>query len=219
MGTPLPISILISGRGSNMRALIESAQGFKVVSVLSNKDAAGLQYAAERSIPTQIHPRSNFASRLEQQRALFSAARNSGAEFIALAGFMQIIEPEIIHEWFGRLINIHPALLPKFPGLDTHARALQSGESSHGCTVHYVDSGVDTGPLIAQARCSVNLDDSEETLASRVLTLEHQLYPWVLDQIAAGQISLTGNQTTLTNSARRSAADRQFIIPENTSCV
>ena len=185
------VAVLISGRGSNMTALIEAAKApdcpYAVVLVLSNKpDAEGLTLATAAGVPTlAIDHRPFGADREAHERALDAALREAGAEYVALAGYMRVLTPFLVEAWAGRMINIHPSLLPKHPGLDTHRRAIEAGDAEAGCTVHLVTPGVDEGPILDQARVPVLPSDTPETLAARVLTAEHALYPRALAKLVA----------------------------------
>jgi phosphoribosylglycinamide formyltransferase 1 len=185
------VAVLISGRGSNMTALIEAAKApdcpYAVVLVLSNKpDAEGLTLAAAAGVPTlAIDHRPFGADREAHERALDAALREAGVEYVALAGYMRVLTPFLVEAWAGRMINIHPSLLPKHPGLDTHRRAIEAGDAEAGCTVHLVTPGVDEGPILDQARVPVLRSDTPETLAARVLTAEHALYPRALAKLVA----------------------------------
>jgi phosphoribosylglycinamide formyltransferase 1 len=179
--TKTPVAILISGRGSNMRALVEAARAedypARIVAVISNRaDAEGLVFAASEGIPTAVVDHRAFADRLGFDRALNRELMGLGAEFVACAGFMRIMTPWLAAQWQGRMINIHPSLLPAYQGLNTHARALADGAKHHGCTVHWVSAGVDEGETIAQAEVPVLPGDTPESLAARVLQEEHRLY-------------------------------------------
>jgi formyltetrahydrofolate-dependent phosphoribosylglycinamide formyltransferase len=186
------VAVLISGRGSNMTALIEAATApdcpYEVVLVLSNKpEAEGLALAAEAGVPTlAIDHRPYGADREAHERALDAALREAGAEYVALAGYMRVLTPWLVEAWAGKMINIHPSLLPKYPGLDTHRRAIEAGDAEAGCTVHLVTAGVDEGPILDQARVPVEAGDTPETLAARVLAAEHALYPAALARLTAG---------------------------------
>ena len=185
------VGVLISGRGSNMTALVEAAKApdcpYAVVLVLSNKpDAEGLALAAEAGVPTlAIDHRPFGADREAHERALDAALREAGAEYVALAGYMRVLTPWLVEAWAGRMINIHPSLLPKYPGLDTHRRAIEAGDAEAGCSVHLVTAGVDEGPILDKARVPVLRSDTPETLAARVLTAEHALYPRALAKLIA----------------------------------
>lgn len=183
-------AVLISGRGSNMEALIRAAQaeGYpaEIVLVLSDKaDAPGLALARSLGIAARAVPAKPFGrDREAHERALDEQITAAGAEIICLAGYMRILTPWLVRRWAGRMLNIHPSLLPAYPGLDTHARALAGGETRHGCTVHLVTEGVDEGPILARAAVPVLQDDTEASLAARVLEQEHQIYPAALAQLA-----------------------------------
>jgi phosphoribosylglycinamide formyltransferase-1 len=187
------VAILISGRGSNMVALIEAAKDpnypAEIALVVSNNpNALGLNRAREAGITTAAIDHRPFA----KDRAGFEAALQSvldahGIELICLAGFMRLLTPEFVSAWLGRMINIHPALLPAFKGLDTHARALAAGAKTHGATVHFVVPEMDSGPIIAQASVPVLADDTPETLAARVIAVEHKIYPAALRAVAEGR--------------------------------
>ncbi len=187
------VAILISGRGSNMSALIEAASApaypAAIVGVLSNRpDAVGLALATAAGVPTVIVPHQNFASRETFDAALDATLREWDAEIVCLAGFMRLLTPKFTRSWEGRMINIHPSLLPAYKGLHTHQQVLASGAVEHGCTVHFVTAGMDEGPIIAQARVKVLPNDTAETLGARVLIEEHKLYPEALAAVAAGRV-------------------------------
>ena len=181
------VAVLISGRGSNMATLIEAARApdypAEVVLVVSNKaDAGGLLIARAAGVAAVAVTAKDKPT---MEAAINRALEATHVEIVALAGFMRILSADFVQRWQARLINIHPSLLPAFPGLDTHARALAAGMKRHGCTVHYVTAGVDEGPVIAQAEVPVLADDTPATLAARVLVAEHQLYPKALAMVAA----------------------------------
>ncbi len=194
------VAVLISGRGSNMMALVDAANApdfpAEIVLVLSNKaDAAGLDFARAQGIATAVIEHKAFG----KDRAAFDAAMQAaleahGVEFVCLAGFMRLLTPGFCEHWAGRMINIHPALLPSFKGLDTHARALEAGVKVHGCTTHFVTPGMDEGPIILQAAVPVLDDDNEATLAARVLKEEHRIYPETLRLLAAGRLKIDGQR-------------------------
>jgi phosphoribosylglycinamide formyltransferase-1 len=180
-----PTAILISGTGSNMIALIEAAQApdypADIQLVISNRpEAAGLLKADALGVKAICVDHRDYKSRAEFEAELDAALRAHAIEFIACAGFMRILAEAFVKSWSGRLINIHPSLLPKYKGLHTHKRALEAGDAKHGCTVHWVNEGVDEGQIIAQAELDVFESDTPETLAARVQALEHQLYPAAL---------------------------------------
>ena len=180
------VGILISGRGSNMMALVEQAgDAYEVVVVASDKpEAPGLIWAREHGIPTfALSPRG--IGKLAYEAAISAALREAGAEIVALAGYMRLLSDEFVAEWRGRIINIHPSLLPKYKGLDTHARAIAAGDEEAGCSVHIVTEELDGGEVLGQARVPILPDDDADTLAARVLAEEHRLYPQVLADFAA----------------------------------
>lgn len=178
------IVVLISGRGSNLRALVEA--GLPIAAVISNRaDAAGQAYAEARGIATTVVEHAAFVTREGFDAKLIEAIDRHEPALVVLAGFMRVFTDAFVHRYAGRMINIHPALLPAFPGLNTHARALAAGTKIHGCTVHYVTPTLDSGPIIIQAAVPVLRDDTAAELAARVLRQEHIIYPravrWFLD--------------------------------------
>ncbi|HEY0164152.1 MAG TPA: phosphoribosylglycinamide formyltransferase [Sphingomicrobium sp.] len=180
MSDPARVAILISGRGSNMRALVEQAADYSVVLVASNKpQAEGLAYARDAGIPTWALD-SKTVSRRDFEGALGAALLEANAGTIALAGFMRLLSGEFVEEWSGRIVNIHPSLLPKYPGLDTHARAIAAGDHESGCSVHLVTEEVDAGEVIAQAEVPILPGDDAACLERRILEAEHRLYPQAL---------------------------------------
>ncbi|MCW2264477.1 phosphoribosylglycinamide formyltransferase-1 [Gluconobacter cerinus] len=182
----MPIAVLISGRGSNMHALIEACERpdfpARIVLVLSNKpDAAGLEVARAAGLQTAAIDHKAFGKDREaHERKVDAAIRASGAQLVCLAGYMRVLTPYLVNAWDGRMLNIHPSLLPAFPGLHTHEAAIAAGATEHGCTVHLVTAGVDEGPILGQARVPVLKSDTPDALAARVLEQEHVLYPSVL---------------------------------------
>ncbi len=199
--------ILISGRGSNMRALVEA--GLPVRAVISNRgDAEGLAIAAARGIETAVVEHRRHATREQFDAALAAQIDRFAPRLVALAGFMRIFSPAFVERYRGRLLNIHPSLLPAFPGLHTHRRALAAGVKVHGCTVHFVTEELDHGPIVAQAAVPVRAGDDEATLAARVLAQEHLLYPrcarWFLEDrlvVSDGAVRLKGNDAQLVVAA------------------
>ncbi|HVX74150.1 MAG TPA: phosphoribosylglycinamide formyltransferase [Devosia sp.] len=188
------VAILISGRGSNMAALIEAARapGYpaEIVGVFSNvADAPGLAVAAAQGIPTAARPHRDYADKPAFEAAMDEVLAGWRADIVCLAGFMRLLSPAFCTRWAGRLINIHPSLLPRHKGLHTHAQALADGVTEHGCTVHFVTPGMDEGPVIAQARVPVLPGDTADTLAARVLVEEHKLYPRALAMLARGDVA------------------------------
>jgi phosphoribosylglycinamide formyltransferase-1 len=176
------VAILISGRGSNMRALVEQASGYEVALVASNKpEAAGLEWARERGLQTWALDSKGLVKE-EFDRKMSAELEKHGAGTVALAGFMRILSPWFVNEWRGRILNIHPSLLPKYRGLDTHARAIAAGDPSGGCSVHVVTKELDAGEVLGQVEVPIQPDDTPESLERRVLAAEHRLYPKVLSE-------------------------------------
>ncbi len=188
-----PIVIFISGRGSNMKSLVEAAREAdfpaEVRLVVSNDpDAGGLEWAQSQGIATFALDHKPFGKDREvHERALDAELEKHGIEFVCLAGYMRILTPFIVEKWSGRMINIHPSLLPKYRGLHTHERAIEAGDTEAGCTVHWVSPGVDEGEVILQARVPVLADDTPDALSQRVLTQEHKLYPAALKLALASE--------------------------------
>lgn len=198
--------ILISGRGSNMAALIDAAAEpdfpAEIVGVIADKaNAQGLGIAASRGIATKVVTRADHASKDAHDQAIDAELATFGAEIVALAGYMRLLTAGFVEKWQGRMINIHPALLPSFKGLDTHQRALDAGIRVHGCTVHFVTPAMDDGPIIAQAAVPVLIDDDEATLSNRVLKAEHRLYPLALKLFAEGKVKMEGSRTAFSGFA------------------
>jgi len=194
-------AVLISGRGSNMRALVERARDpsypAEIVLVLSNRpDAPGLDFAKENKISCAVADHKIYAGREEFERAVQILLELHRVELICLAGFMRMLTPRFVGQWQGRLLNIHPALLPAYRGLDTHARALADGVKIHGCTVHFVVPALDEGPIIAQAAVAVLDSDTPDSLAARVLLEEHAIYPAALARVAEGRLRVEGNRVS-----------------------
>jgi len=185
------VAILISGGGSNMVSLVESMVGdhpARPVLVLSNRaDAGGLDKARARGIETAVVSHRDFDSREAFDAALNARLEAAAPDILCLAGFMRILTPVFTDRWQGSVLNIHPSLLPKYPGLQTHRRALEAGDKEAGCSVHVVTSVLDDGPLLGQAKVAVQPDDTPETLAARVLVQEHRLYPEVLRRFTTGE--------------------------------
>lgn len=197
------VGVLISGRGSNMAALVEAAKApdypAKIALVLANvPGASGLAFAAANGIACETIDHRRFSERATFDAELDASLRRHGIEFVCLAGFMRLLTAGFVDAWRDRMVNIHPSLLPAFPGLDTHKRALAEGVKLAGCTVHYVRAKMDTGPAIAQAAVPVLPDDSEESLSARVLAAEHKLYPHAL-RLALGAAPAAAGTNTLFN--------------------
>jgi formyltetrahydrofolate-dependent phosphoribosylglycinamide formyltransferase len=184
------VGILISGRGSNMASLIEAARApdcpYEVALVVSNvPDAAGLAFAAANNIPTFAMSHIGL-KRAEFDELVDGALRDAGVEYVALAGYMRLLSPGFVEKWAGRMVNIHPSLLPAYKGLDTHRRAIDAGEAKHGCSVHIVTAELDDGPILAQAEVPILEGDDADALAARVLIEEHKLYPAALAKLVRG---------------------------------
>lgn len=183
--------ILISGRGSNMQALLDAKLPCRIAAVISNRaDAEGLAIATARGISTAVVEHRDYADRDSFDSALAQTIDGFAADLVALAGFMRILSADFVTRYHGRLVNIHPSLLPAYSGLKTHARALHDGVKIHGCTVHFVTPDLDHGPIIIQAAVPVLYDDSEPTLAARVLNQEHRIYPQAIAWLSNGRIEL-----------------------------
>ena len=201
------VAVLISGRGSNMAALLAAAEEpsfpAEIALVLSNRaDAAGLAHAASRGVPTAVvESRAFKGDRAGFEAAMEAELARHGVEIIALAGFMRVLTEGFVTRWEGRMINVHPSLLPAVPGLDTHARALAAGVRLHGCTAHLVTAGVDEGPILAQAAVPVLAEDTDATLAARVLAQEHRIYPAALAWLAAGRVRVANGRATVAQAA------------------
>jgi phosphoribosylglycinamide formyltransferase 1 len=211
-----PVAILISGRGSNMSALIEaaSAEGFpaKIALVISNRaDAPGLANAEANGIKTLVIESKPFGKdRAGFEKLLQAALDEHKIEVICLAGFMRLFTAEFVQHWYGRMLNIHPSLLPSFPGLDPHGQALRAGVKISGATVHFVIPETDAGPIVMQGAVPVANDDTAETLAARVLSVEHQIYPQALRLLATDGIKIEGDVTT---NAAGVCSDDNLIAP------
>jgi phosphoribosylglycinamide formyltransferase-1 len=201
------VAILISGRGSNMAALIEAAkaQDFpaEIVVVISNRaDAGGLQKAEASGIPAvSIESKPFGRDRAAFEAVLQSALDQHGAQLICLAGFMRLFTAEFVQSWYGRMLNIHPSLLPSFPGLDPQGQALRAGVKISGATVHFVIPETDAGPILMQGAVAVEDQDTADTLASRILAIEHRIYPEALRLVASGRIRLDGDICRTADSA------------------
>jgi phosphoribosylglycinamide formyltransferase-1 len=195
--TPLPLAVLISGRGSNMASIARACQSgeidARIVRVLADRaDASGIALAESLGHPVQVVAAAQFQDRSGFEAALADAIDASGARLIVLAGFMRILSPPFVHRYTGRLLNVHPSLLPKYKGMHTHRRVLEAGDVEHGVSVHFVTEELDGGPVIYRARVPVLPSDTEQSLAARVLLEEHRIYPKVIGLIAARRLALSG---------------------------
>lgn len=205
MATPR-ITVLISGRGSNLGALLAAMKagtlGGSISRVIANRaDAAGLALAQAHGVATSVVEHSAFAQREDFDAALAAAVDRDAPDLVVLAGFMRVLGPAFIGRYVGRMINIHPSLLPSYPGLHTHRRALADGVRIHGCTVHFVTPEVDVGPIVAQAAVPVREDDDEAALAARVLAAEHVILPRVVQWYCAGRLVIEGRRVHVRDTA------------------
>lgn len=210
MHKPLKLGVLISGRGSNLQALIDACAlpGFpaQIVIVLSNKpDVQGLTRATAAQISAATVNHRDYLNREAFEAELDRQLRAAGVDMVCLAGFMRVLTPWFVERWRDRMINIHPSLLPSFPGVDTHARALAAGVRFTGCTVHYVRPDVDAGPIIVQAAVPVLPGDDADKLAARVLLAEHRAYPFAIRLIAEGRVRIIGDRTEITGHKAESS--------------
>ncbi|MGY6627453.1 MAG: phosphoribosylglycinamide formyltransferase [Oceanicaulis sp.] len=207
--------VLISGRGSNLQALLDAAADpafpAEIVCVISNRPGAGgLQRAEAAGVSALTVDHKAFETREAFEDALHGELEHQGVELVCLAGFMRLLTPGFVNRWMGRMINIHPSLLPAFKGVDTHQRALDAGVKLTGASVHFVSAEMDAGPIIGQAAIPVLPGDNAEALAARVLAAEHQLYPECLRQIASGEARLEDGRVVLTRGA---APDARLVNP------
>jgi len=212
------VAVLISGRGSNMMALIEAAKKpsypAEIALVLSNRpDAAGLSRAQAAGIASAIIDHAAYGRDRECfERAMQKVLDQYGIDLVCLAGFMRLLTPWFVSRWEARMLNIHPALLPAFKGLDTHQRALSSGVKIHGASVHFVAAEMDCGPIVAQGALAVREDDDAQTLAARVLEVEHRIYPMALGLLAAGRVRLVGGRCVIDGGV---STQNTLIVPES----
>jgi phosphoribosylglycinamide formyltransferase-1 len=195
-------AVLISGRGSNLSALVEAAKATaypaEIALVVSdNPEAPGLGFARDAGIETAVIERRRHVTKREFEAEIDAKLRGAGIELVCLAGFMRVLTTEFVQAWRDRLLNIHPSLLPLFPGLNTHQRALAAGVRVHGATVHFVRAEVDLGPIVVQGAVPVLPNDTPVTLAARVLKIEHRVYPLALRLVASGRVKVTGNGVTM----------------------
>ncbi len=212
---PKRITVLISGRGSNLAALLAATGAGKlpgvVTQVIANRgDAAGLSLARSAAVPVQVVDHRALASREAFDRTLAAAIDAGHPDLVVLAGFMRVLGREFVRRYEGKLLNIHPSLLPSYPGLHTHRRALADGVRIHGCTVHFVTPDVDGGPIVAQAAVPVRDDDDEASLAARVLAAEHALLPAAVGWYCAGRLVIDGNRVRV--KGQGAARDPALLI-------
>lgn len=196
------IVILISGRGSNMQALLSAGLPCQITAVISNRaDAQGLETARQHGIATQAIPHRDYTDRASFDMALAAAIDSYQPDFVVLAGFMRILTEQFVNRYHGRLINIHPSLLPAYAGMNTHERALQDGVKIHGCTVHFVTPDLDLGPVIIQAAVPVLYNDTAQILSERVLKQEHIIYPQAIRWLCEGKVMLNAEKKSVFNGA------------------
>jgi phosphoribosylglycinamide formyltransferase-1 len=207
MARQVPIGVLISGGGTNLQAIIDAIEARRLDAtiklVLSNKaDAYGLTRARNHGIPTEVLDHKKFSSREAYDQAIVDLLRAHGAELVALAGFMRLLSPVFVKAYSNRIMNIHPALLPCFPGLQVQKKAVEHGVRFSGCTVHFVNEECDEGPIIIQAVVPVFSDDTDATLAARILKEEHRIYPRAIQLYAEGRLRVDGRKVIVTGSTR-----------------
>jgi phosphoribosylglycinamide formyltransferase-1 len=207
------ITVLISGRGSNMIALCKGATDYSVGAVLSdNSEAEGLAWAREQGIATRCVLREKKLPKEVFHKELLREVEATAPDLVVLAGFMVILPSAFVAAYPSKIVNIHPSLLPRHPGLNTHARALAEGDTHHGCTVHLVDEGIDSGPMLAQARIPIHSDDTATTLAERTLLEEHRLYSWVINAMARGEIRAERQRIIYSEKITQIAAEVGFVL-------
>lgn len=198
----MKLGVLISGRGSNMEAIAKACQeeGFpaEIAVVISNKpDAGGLDVAASFGIPTHVVNHKDYDSKADFEAAIHEQLIAYDVQMICLAGFMRIISADFIEKWTDKIVNIHPSLLPKYKGLDTHKRALEAGDTEAGCTVHFVIPEMDAGPIILQKKVKIEEGDTEDTLAARILVQEHMAYPEAVKLVAEGRVKIVNEKVEI----------------------
>ena len=207
------ITVLISGRGSNMIALCKGATDYSVGAVLSNNsEAEGLAWARDQGIAALCVSREKGIPKEVFHKKLLGVVQDTAPDLVVLAGFMVILPSAFVAAYPSKIVNIHPSLLPRHPGLNTHARALAEGDSHHGCTVHLVDEGIDSGPILAQARIPIHSDDTATTLAERTLLEEHQLYSWVINAMARGEIRAEKQRIIYSEKITQVASKVGFVL-------
>ncbi len=211
MARQVSLGVLISGSGTNLQAIIDAIEAKRLDAtiklVLSNKsDAYGLARAKNHKIPTEVLDHKKFSSREAYDQAIVDLLRARDVELVALAGFMRLLSPVFVKAYSNRIMNIHPALLPAFPGLQVQRKALEHGARFSGCTVHFVNEECDEGPIIIQAVVPVFSDDTEETLAARILKQEHRIYPRAIQMYAEGRLRVEGRRVIITGSGQDAGA-------------
>jgi phosphoribosylglycinamide formyltransferase-1 len=221
MSTPLDVVVLISGRGSNLQSILDKAQAgalpVRIRAVISNcADAYGLVRAEEASVPTRVLDHRQFRSRDQFDQALMAIIDEYSPQLVVLAGFMRILGQDFVNHYAGRLMNIHPSLLPAFPGLHTHERALESGVAQHGASVHFVTPDLDGGPIIIQAAVPVLAGDTPDGLAARVLKEEHRIFPLAIRWFAEGRLQVRAGQVLLDGQVRAEQGLVATPVPAST---
>jgi phosphoribosylglycinamide formyltransferase-1 len=211
MATQVPIGVLISGGGTNLQAIIDAIEAKRLDAaiklVLSNKsDAHGLTRARRHGIPTEVLDHKSYPSREAYDQAMVDLLRARGVELVALAGFMRLLSPFFIKAYSNRIMNIHPALLPSFPGLQVQKKAVEHGVRFSGCTVHFVNEECDEGPIIIQAVVPVFSDDTDQSLAARILKEEHRIYPRAIQLYAEGRLRVDGRRVIITGNVKDEGA-------------
>jgi phosphoribosylglycinamide formyltransferase-1 len=222
MSTPLDVVVLISGRGSNLQSILDKAQAgalpVRIRAVISNcADAYGLVRAEEASVPTRVLDHRQFRSRDQFDQALMAIIDEYSPQLVVLAGFMRILGQDFVNHYAGRLMNIHPSLLPAFPGLHTHERALESGVAQHGASVHFVTPDLDGGPIIIQAAVPVLAGDTPDGLAARVLKEEHRIFPLAIRWFAEGRLQVRAGQVLLDGQVRAEQGLVATPVPASTN--
>jgi phosphoribosylglycinamide formyltransferase-1 len=210
MADPLKLGVLISGSGSNLQSIIDHIEKGSLNAIIrivisTNPDAYGITRAKKHGLPVLIFKHEDFKSREDFDLELIKALKNNHVQLVVLAGFMRILTPAFLRAFPQRIINIHPALLPAFPGTHVQKQALEYGVKFSGCTVHFVDEGVDTGPIIIQSVLPVHDDDTEETLAARILKEEHRIYPQAIQFYAEGMIEIEGRKVKIKSANKTSS--------------
>ncbi len=216
----LKLGVLFSGRGTNLQAILDACQDpsfpAEVALALSNKpDAPGLARAQKANVPSSVINHKDFADRSSFEQAMNARLDEAGVQLICLAGFMRLLTPTFVNHWNGRAINIHPSLLPAYPGLNTHARAINDGARFAGCTVHFLSAETDAGPIIAQAATPINASDTPDSLASRVLEAEYEIYQRAIRWVAEGRITLHEGRVMIDDAGD----DASFYLPTVNSTV
>ena len=218
----MSLAVFASGSGSNLQALLDAAVSGKIppiALVVANVPCRALERAAAAKVAHQLLPHQDYASREAFDAALVQTVREAGADLVCLAGFMRLLTPTFLGAFAGRVLNIHPSLLPAFPGMHAQRRALESGARLAGCSVHFVDAGTDTGPLIAQAAVPVLPNDTEETLSSRILAQEHRLYPAAVRWVASGLVSQQGKRAVFAGASATFFDETQALLAPTPSAA